>query len=175
MKAIYRTDQTNVPDSLPQRHHLCSRLDCVCVCVCIQTKLPVCCSVWKAISTQPLSCNTIAFVCVYCVYSRVPFLPAVIQHGYLRGRKGPLAPVSEGRLSWHPTGRPLHFSAFSVGVSVCLEMCLCVCGWGWHHTSCLPPDCTGCLSVTYFGSFSFVFCLDILFWKATGKIYFFIN
>lgn len=30
MKATYRTDQTNVPDTLPQRQHSCSFLDCVC-------------------------------------------------------------------------------------------------------------------------------------------------
>lgn len=29
-KATYRTDQTNVPDALPQRHHLCSVLVAVC-------------------------------------------------------------------------------------------------------------------------------------------------
>lgn len=61
MKATCRTDQSYVPDTLPQRHHLCFHL-------CIQTKLPVCCSVWKAISIEPLSWNTIVFASVYFVW-----------------------------------------------------------------------------------------------------------
>lgn len=36
MKAANRTDQTNVPDTLPQRQHLSSCLDCLGVSVCVR-------------------------------------------------------------------------------------------------------------------------------------------
>lgn len=57
---------------------------CVCVCVSVHTKQLLCCSVQKAISTEPLSRNTIAYVCVSAYVFVCPFLPAVTQHRHLR-------------------------------------------------------------------------------------------
>lgn len=91
-KATSRTDQTNVPDTTPQRHHLC-----------MQTKLPHCCSAWKAVGAEPLSTKRDSVCeCAFCLspcYFFVPFIPAETPH---------LSPerTREARLTTSSGGRP---------------------------------------------------------------------
>ncbi len=165
MKATYRTDQTNVPDTLPQRHHLCSLFDCVCVCV--QTKLPGCCSVWKAISIEPLSWNTIACVCVYCVclcvFVRGLFTCCNATLIPERTPGAPSAPTGEGKAVLTPHGPPFEFfSVFGRCSRVSGNVFVSVrCGFGITHPVCHQIECAA--SVFLILADLFFFCQYILF------------
>ena len=83
MKATYLTDQTNVPDTLPQRHRLGSLLGCMRVytdkaaALLFSVKGNQCRAVGlKHNSVSVHVVSACVFVCV-CVW--LPFLPAVTQ------------------------------------------------------------------------------------------------
>lgn len=178
MKAANRTDQTNVPDTLKGSTSCLDCLGvcvCVCICVCVQTKLPGCCSVWKAIGIEPLSWNTIVLACVYCICLCVrPFYLLKHNTDTWEDAGGPLALSSSARLSSTPHRPPfglLNFSALMVGPGVSLEICV-----RWSFGVCVThPVCNQNkqgASETLWQFDLLVFCLNFT-WKTTGIVPFF--